>query len=165
MSKTHIITLYFSELFYDARNKTYLVARGADMPYKQEAYAQLTEDEAEKEQFNRSVSTAFAKCVEALYPYTKEAVEDGDETTNKLSHDTIYEIALLLPDDMSKTSISLVTNYLHDYIVCYALYDWYSLTSAGGGDDWLLRANAALEQVRTRLNARINRVRRKLTPF
>lgn len=165
MSKIQHIKLYFSELFFDARNKTYLAARGAEMSHKQEAYAQLTEDESEKEQFRRSLSTAMAECVEALYPYTKMAVQDNVETTDKLKEDIVYDITLSLPDGMSETTITLVTNLLHDYLVYRTLSDWYNLIGQGSSDSWLLRADASLEQIRIRMNARINRIRRTQTPF
>lgn len=163
--KNHTIKLSVSELFFDAQNKAYLNVRGTDAATQQAAYMRLTEDESESEQFYRSLSTAIAECVEALYPYTKMLCEDNGETSNAISRDSEYEVSLAFNDTLSKTTMTLITNLMHDYIVYRALADWFDLTAPGGGIAWHSRADAAMEQMRIRLHARCGRVRRTLSPF
>lgn len=114
---------------------------------------------------NRILDLAHAECVEMMYPYTKEPCDSEEVQDNSLSVKEQYQISMLVPDDFSKSTVSLITKLVHEYMVCRVLADWMSITNPSSQSNWQSKLDSIEEQIRNHLNARCGRVRRAQTPF
>ena len=186
-TKTVKMTFKREELLYDIRNNAYV--EGDVMQAKTEHDRHQVQDIGEDgniDRVTRVLDLAHAECEEALFPYTKENVEQEsemddtptyvepvDETLDEEFTDETpdakptgdYVIRLLVPDEYSKTTVRLIVRYIHEYMVCRVLADWLSITNPPASANWKAKQDEALEGMKEAVNFRTCRVRRTLTPF
>lgn len=189
-TKTVKLTFKREELLYDIRNNAYV--EGDVMQAKTEHDRHQVQDIGEDgniDRVTRLLDLAYAESVEALFPYTKQDVEQvtemdnmptvvydeepsdegGDEVfTNEKPEETKsqdYEIQLLVPDAYSKTTVTLLVRYIHEYMVCRVLADWMSITNPPSAPRWKEKEQEMLEAMKEAVNFRTKRVRRTQTPF
>ena len=191
-TKTVKMTFKREELLYDIRNNAYV--EGDVMQAKTEHDRHQVQDIGEDgniDRVTRLLDLAHAECEEALFPYTKEDVEQetemddtptyveptadaggtvadpevftDDTTASKPTGD--YVIRLLVPDEYSKTTVRLIVRYIHEYMVCRVLSDWMSITNPPAAANWKAKQDEALEGMKEAVNFRTGRVRRTQTPF
>lgn len=191
-TKTVKMTFKREELLYDIRNNAYV--EGDVMQAKTEHDRHQVQDIGEDgniDRVTRLLDLAHAECEEALFPYTKEDVEQetemddtptyveptadaggtvadmemftDDMTASKPTGD--YVIRLLVPDEYSKTTVRLIVRYIHEYMVCRVLSDWMSITNPPAAANWKAKQDEALEGMREAVNFRTGRIRRTQTPF
>ena len=122
-------------------------------------------EEGNIDRVTRMLDLAHAECVEEMYPYTKKPCENTEEENDILGETPEYIIQLLVPDDFSKTTVSLITKLVHEYMVYRVLTDWFSITNPASVENWGAKLMDIGEQIRGYLNARCGRVRRTQTPF
>lgn len=165
------VTLDFrrDELLFDIRNLAYV--EGEVMPEENQGHERhMVQDIAEDgniERVSRILELAHAECVEALYPYTKVGIEPITWQNNKPKCGccNVYSIEMHMPAECSRTTVTLLKHYVHDYMVDKVLEDWLSITNPSASAKWREKAEESLEGMRQAVNTRIGRVRRKLTPF
>lgn len=176
-TKTVTLTIKRDNLLYSIKNPAYV--EGDVMKTDDEHQRHQVIDIAETGNYDRvteMLDIAYAECVHAMYPYTKEDVETGMEvdddpsTTMEAeeaegSESTDYVINLLVPDEYAKSSINLILRYVHEYMVCRVLADWLSITKPEAAENWQEKAEWTLRKVREAVNFRTGRVRRTQTPF
>lgn len=191
-TKTVKLTFKREELLYDIRNNAYV--EGDVMEVKTEHDRHQVQDIGEDgniDRVTRVLDLAHAECEEALFPYTKEDVEQETEMNDTPTYteptadavgtvadqevftdDTTasnptgdYVILLLVPDDYSKTTVRLIVRYIHEYMVCRVLADWMSITNPPASANWKSKQDEALEGMKEAVNFRTGRVRRTQTPF
>ena len=191
-TKTVKMTFKREELLYDIRNNAYV--EGDVMQAKTEHDRHQVQDIGEDgniDRVTRLLDLAHAECEEALFPYTKEDVDQetemddtptyveptadaegtvaymevftDDTTASKPTGD--YVIRLLVPDEYSKTTVRLIVRYIHEYMVCRVLSDWMSITNPPAAANWKAKQDEALEGMKEAVNFRTGRVRRTQTPF
>ena len=198
--RTKTVKLLFkrSELLYDIKNYAYV--EGDVMQVKTEHDRHQVQDIGETGNIDRVTKVldlAYAESVEALFPYSKQEVEqetemdnmptvvydeepaeggsDGVKTpTHKAEGKTEgeanaktqdYEIQLLVPDAYSKTTVTLLVRYIHEYMVCRVMADWMSITNPTSAPKWKEKEQEMLEAMKEAVNFRTKRVRRTQTPF
>lgn len=186
-TKTVKLTFKREELLYDIRNNAYV--EGDVMQVKTEHDRHQVQDIGEDgniDRVTRVLDLAHAECEEALFPYTKENVEQetemddtptfvepveetpAEEFTNEIPDAKPtgdYVIRLLVPDEYSKTTVRLIVRYIHEYMVCRVLSDWLSITNPPAAANWKAKQDEALEGMKEAVNFRTGRVRRTQTPF
>ena len=186
-TKTVKLTFKREELLYDIRNNAYV--EGDVMQAKTEHDRHQVQDIGEDgniDRVTRVLDLAHAECAEALFPYTKENVEQetemddtptyvepveetpDEEFTNEIPDAKPtgdYVIRLLVPDEYSKTTVRLIVRYIHEYMVCRVLADWLSITNPPATANWKEKQDEALEGMKEAVNFRTGRVRRTQTPF
>ena len=113
----------------------------------------------------RILDLAHAECVEMMYPYAKVECEEVEQLDNSLDETEVYTIRLLVPDDMAKSTITLINKLVHEYMVNRVLADWLSITKPSSKANWEDKLDKIQDEIRTRLTARCLRVRRVQTPF
>ena len=166
--RTKIVELTFTRqnLLYDIEN--YAFVEGDVMRTDNEHAKHQVFDIAQDgniDRVNRILDLAHAECVEMMYPYTKEPCDSEEVQENSLSVKEQYQISMLVPDDFSKSTVSLITKLVHEYMVCRVLADWMSITNPSSQSNWQSKLDSIEEQIRNHLNARCGRVRRAQTPF
>ncbi|MBR1792084.1 MAG: hypothetical protein IJ764_00380 [Bacteroidales bacterium] len=165
--KTAIITLKRSELIYDIQNRAMLVARGFDSGdnFKDISLMQPGDDENDLDMLARSLNTAFDDIAEALFAFCKTSAEDGTERDDSISLPESYILQLTIPDDYSDTSVRRLVNIMHEYMVCLALADWLTATYPAAAEQWIVRKDQAINNLRRTVQKRIRRVRRTMSPL
>lgn len=166
--RTKVVSLEFSRkaLIYDISNCAYV--EGDVMPTDDEHAKHQVFDVAEDgniDRVTRILDLAHAECVEMMYPYTKIECEEVEQMDNTLKETEVYVIRLLVPDDMAKSTITLINKLVHEYMVNRVLADWLSITKPSSKANWEEKLDNIKDEIRTRLNARCLRVRRVQTPF
>ena len=165
--KDATLTFKRAELIYDASNYSFVEAD--IMPEGDECRRHQVFDIGQTgnvDRVTRVLNTAHAECVEMLYPYTKEEIPDGQEALDDvLKEPETYEIKLTLPETFSLTTIRLLEELIHEYLVCGVLADWMSITNPESEANWQRKFTTLREKIRTALVSRTKRIRRKLSPF
>lgn len=163
------VTFYYNELLDDIKQMGYV-----------EGDIMKTEDEHDKHQVQdigeagnvdrvaRVLGRCFAECVELCYPYAKVPV--NSESGTMYNDDTLrkpesYVMSLTLPLTFSKTTVTLVQENIHEYLVCSVMADWTSITKPDAAAAWAAKAETARIAVHMSLNNRVGRIRRPLAPF
>lgn len=155
------------QLLYDIKNAAFIEGRvmegDADMG-RRRAIVQDVGEAGNVDRVTRMLDLAMARCREMLYPYTKHAVVRG-ELDNRLREREVFGVVMSVPEDFSQTSLVLLKELIHEYLVCKALGDWLGMTYPEKAQMWEAKAESAAQEIRTNLNARIGRVRRRMHPF
>ena len=89
------------------------------------------------------MNLCMADCREILYPYTKVDVEDAETRTDTLVAVEEYNIVMLVPDDFSKTTESLLELLIHEFVVASIMADWMSITNKPKEETWQKKAEKA----------------------
>ena len=167
--QTKAVTLIFkrSELVYDAEN--YSFVEGDIMKTDDEHARHQVFDIAQKgniDRVTRVLNLAHTECVEMLYPYTKAEIPDEQEALNDiLTSPEEYKIELSLPKGFSISTVKLLNNLIHEYLVCRVVADWMSITNPGSQPHWEEKFENIKYKIQTSLVSRTCKVRRKLKPF
>ena len=162
-------TLVFkrSELVYDAENYSFVEAdiMDADDEHARHQVYDIGQ-EGNIDRVSRVLNLAHAECVEMLYPYTKEEVDEDDcELCDTLRHPCAYRIEMRLPDGFSMTTVRLLKQLIHEYMVCRVLADWMSITNPGSQKNWEDKIRTAKSKIQTALVSRRGKVKIKMNPF
>lgn len=167
--QTKPVTLTFKrqELIYDAAN--YSFVEGDIMKADDEHARHQVSDIAQKgniDRVTRVLNLAHAECVEMLFPYTHEEIADKQDALNDvLTSPEEYNIVLHLPYTFSFTTVKLLQNLIHEYLVCRVLADWMSITNPSSEANWERKFESLQSKIRTSLVSRTGMVKRKLKPF
>ena len=156
-----------AELIYDASNYSFVEAD--IMPEGDECRRHQVFDIGQAgnvDRVTRVLNTAHAECVEMLYPYTKEEIPEEQEALDDvLKEPETYEIELTLPETFSLTTLRLLEELIHEYLVCRVLADWMSITNPESEAKWEKKFSTLGDKIRTALVSRTGKIRRKLNPF
>ena len=167
MNKPVTLTFKRSELLYDAAN--YSFVEGDIMKADDEHARHQVFDIAEKgniDRVTRVLNLAHSECVEMLFPYTKEEIAEGQEALNDvLTAPEEYHIVLNLPVGFSLTTVKLLQNLIHEYLVCRVLADWMSITNPSSQANWEAKFRELKTKIQTSLVSRAGKIRRKCKPF
>lgn len=153
------------ELLYDIKNYAFVESdvMGEDKQHAQHVLADIGE-EGNVDRVSRMLAVVFSAVIEMLYPYTKqEPVEE--EVDDKLWAPEEYMIEMHVPNTMSRTTIHLLSKYIHEYMVYLALADWLSITNPQAADNWNKKALAVEKEVNTIKNLRRKAFTRKTHPW
>lgn len=166
-NNTIYASLYFSrkELLYDISNRAYII--GDSLPDDNEhAKHQLIDivEDGNVDYVTRTLDKAHAECAEFLYSCTKVPCKMDVKYNDELKEIESYVITMAVDSNFSETTLNLITKLVHEYMVIYVLGSFMLLVGLSNqyGKDEM---ETIQDQIRTRLNARINRVRRTQTPF
>lgn len=153
------------QLLYDIKN--YAFIEGSVMDTDSDHNRHMVQDVGEEgnvDRVTRVLNLTVAKCRELLYPYTKNELH-RTELNDTLREPKVYGIVLSVPTDFSQTTLYLLENLIHEYLVCKALSDWLSITNPAKSQIWEAKAEDAQSEIRMNLHARIARTRRRPHPF
>lgn len=166
--RTKTVRLEFlrTQLLYDIRNIAYV--EGDVMPEENQHTRHQVQDIGEEgniDRVTRLMDIAVAECVEMLYPYTKAEVDNSTYMDDILQETDRYVVIMYVPDDFSKTTVTLLERYIHEFICYRVLADWFLITAPDLAQKWLGKQEAAEVSIKDALNARVGRVRKTQTPF
>lgn len=167
-SEEHTVTLNFlrSELLMDIKQAAFVEA---DIMKEGEGHAQhqtfdICED-GNIDRVTRVLSLAFSECVELLYPFTKDPVDVEEVRDDQLVEDQRYILTMHVPETFSKTTVDLLEKYIHEFLICRVLADWFSITKPEAAANWKKKAAEVEESIHDAKSIRTYRIRRKCSPF
>lgn len=153
------------QLLYDIKNYAYI--EGSIMETESSHCRHTVQDVGEDgnaDRVARVLNLTVGKARELLYPYTKSDISRA-ELDDILREPPVYGIVLSLPLDFSQTTLQLLEDLIHEYLVCKAVADWLSITNPAKADVWGQKAMDAESEIRMNLHNRISKARRTLRPF
>jgi len=113
----------------------------------------------------RWLNLKLAWCREALFPYTKSPVMDNVTLDDILTNPDVYTITMTVPEDFSETTVTYLEELIHNLLVWWVLYYWFSITKPEGAEKWLASAEGAEEDIKGALARRCGKVYRRMSPF
>lgn len=164
-----MLTFKRKELLYDIANMAFV--EGDITPTQDSHERHQIQDVIEDgniDRILRKIELAIASCTEALYPYTKVEIDPEESREDTLEADGDYYIGLSLPADFSKTTINYLEKLIHEYIVCYVLSDWMSITNIRNTQsavNWSAKLEETKGEMQRALFTRYRRIRRTSSPF
>lgn len=161
------MTFYRKALLYDVTNYAFVEGEivGEDVEHVHHQVTDIAE-EGNVDRVTRVLNLAHAEVVEMLYPYTKEEIaDDGTSLNDKLTEPEEYVVTMQVPGDFSGTTLRLLQEMIHEYLVCRVLQDWLSITNPESAPVWEAKLEALRDKIRTSLMSRMKATRRKLKPF
>ena len=162
-----MLTFSREQLIYDIGNYAYVQAElmERDEGLRRKFVGDIVQT-GNVDRVTRVLDMAAAECVEMLYPYTKEEIPDEQEALDDvLAAPEMYEIKLTLPETFSFTTLRMLEDLIHEYLVCRVLADWMSITHPESEANWENKFISLREKLRSCLPSRRGKVRRKLKPF
>lgn len=153
------------QLLYDIKNYAYI--EGSIMDTESSHHRHVVQDVGEEgnaDRVTRVLNLTVSKCRELLYPYTKSDIS-RTELDDKLREPPVYGIVMSLPRDFSQTTLYLLENLIHEYLVSKAVADWLCITNPAKAQVWEAKAEDAESEIRMNLHARVARTRRRPHPF
>lgn len=153
------------QLLYDISNYAYIEGHVMETESThQQHMVQDVGEEGNVDRVTRVLDLNVAKCREMLYPFIKHEIH-RQELDDTLKETPIYGMVLKVPQGFSQTTLNLLERLIHEYLVCKSVADWMSITNPKKAEAWALKAHEAESEIKTRLHARLGRVRRKIHPF
>lgn len=155
------------ELLYDAANYSFVEADilPEDSEHARHQVFDIVQ-EGNVDRVTRVLNLAHKECVELLFPYTKQKIDDSVHTYDDvLKEIEEYRIELSLPDGFSKTTLALLEDLVHEYLVCRVLEDWLSITLPNSWERWSMKVEALQARIRRVLMSRHGKVKRRLKPW
>lgn len=113
----------------------------------------------------RWLDLKLAWCREALFPYTKDPVMDNVELDDILDETGTYSIIMTVPGDFSDTTATYLEQLIHNLLVWYVLFRWFSITKPEGAAKWLEAEQDAESEIKGALARRCSKVYRRMSPF
>ena len=136
-----------SQLLYDIKNYAYIESHvmGDDREHAKHMLADIGE-EGNVDRVSRILAVVHAAVIELLYPYTKsEPIEE--EIDNCLYAPDEYVVELHVPEDMSRTTLHLLSRLIHEYMVYRVLADWLAITNPEAAVNWAEKAEATEKEI------------------
>ena len=160
------LIFHVSELLYDIKNVAYVEGdiMVTDDDHQRHQVQDIGED-GNIDRVKRMLDLAYAECLEICYPYSKVDVCNYTQACDALQDRDEYVMHLNVPSDFSQTTINLLVQGIHDYMVSRVLYDWMRITNANAAAHWKEQMELQNGSIQGTLNARTRRVRRTLNPF
>lgn len=153
------------QLLYDIKNCAYI--EGHIMETDNEHQRHTVQDVGEEgnvDRITRVLDLAVAQCREMLYPYIKHHIH-RPELNDVLKEKSVYGMVLSVPHGFSQTTLNLLEQLIHEYLVAKAVADWMSITNPAKAETWAIKAREAEHEIRMSLHARIAKVRIRMHPF
>lgn len=165
------VTLVFhrEELLYDIRNYAWIEGHVWGVEGEESRHARHTLEEIGEagnvDRVNRILETVHAVVVEMLYPYTKEDTGEDEVLCDRLHAPRDYVVEMRVPGSMSRTTLRLLVELIHEFMVARVVYDWLSITHPEAARNWLEKALEAQEKIGRIKNNRRGALRRRMHPF
>lgn len=161
------LTFDRGEILYDCDNCAYVVGDIADTDDMDHARHQIQDiaQDGNVDRGTRTLSLAHAEVVEMLFPFTRDNVDGNDNLDDTKREPQTYTVRLNLPQRFSKTTVDLLRNLIHEYMVCRVLQDWLSITYPKAADIWAAKVEEVKQKIKEAKAARTGFTKRRMSPF
>lgn len=153
-----------TELLYDIKNYSYV--EGDIMSNDNIRAKHHTQDIGGEGNINRVyriLQLAHAEVVEMLYPFSRSAADNNKIYSNDLVTPSAFEVGITVPSNYSETSVLLLKEAIHEYMVCRVVEDWMSIVNPAKRDTWTYKVQDARDNIKKALAKRVGLLRRGMT--
>lgn len=153
-----------TELLYDIKNYSYV--EGDIMSNDNIRAKHHTQDIGGEGNINRVyriLQLAHAEVVEMLYPFSRSTADNNKIYSNDLVTPSAFEVGITVPANYSETSVLLLKEAIHEYMVCRVVADWMSIVNPNKRDTWTYKVQDARDNIKKVLAKRIGLLRRGMT--
>lgn len=162
------VDLHFlrEQLLQDAANAAY-VAGDVMVPANEHQRHQVQDivQDGNVERVSRVLNLAVSAIREVLFPFAKNPVGERESRDDVLVEVPDYVIHMDVPPQFSSTTVTLLENLIHEFLVARILADWMSQTYPEAEAVWSRKADDALLAISRARNNRTRMTRRRLHPF
>lgn len=164
-----VLKFYRENLDYSIGNMAYVESHvmGDESECRKHMVADILEP-GNRDRVTRLLEVIYSGVVEMLYPYTK-TTHDDDEITDDLWNPSEYRIEMRVPKTFSTTTLRLLNNLIHEYMVYRVLHDWLTVTgepNSNAAQHWLEKAAEAEKEIeRVKNNRTTGSLRRPMSPW
>lgn len=167
--KEVMLVFHREQLLYDIRNCAYIEGHVWGDGKEEIRHAQHTlieiGEEGNIDRVNRILGLVHRSAIEMLYPYTKQEVREEDVICDRIREPEDYIIKMNVPDGMSGTTLYLLNDLIHEFMVARVIHDWLSITHPEAARNWLDKAEEAEREINIAKNRRRGMLRRRSHPF
>lgn len=158
--KSITITEYSQELVFDIQNKAYITGRSREAEgtknYEASSNMQASNDPEDLYQLKRSLSNAFTSLKSLLGEYIDETgTTDDNKIRTQIDSLTSIDLNFLVPDNFRESAVGAMGSCVHEYLVNYALYEWFMITNKVDADTYLKLADGSLAKIKRALYRRL----------
>lgn len=135
------------QLLYDIRNYAFIEGdvMGEEKQHAQHVLVEIGEA-GNVDRVSRILAVIHAAVIELLYPWTKcEPVEE--EIDDCLEVPDEYVVELRVPQDVSRTTVHLLSRLVHEYMVYRVMADWLGITNPEAAANWAAKAEEAEKEI------------------
>lgn len=155
------ITLDIKEIIYDVQNKTYLTgkSRREDDNHEQVANMQANDDDENANQILRSITMAFTNLKTKLGEYLD--LPESVASNTLFTPETVLELRLQMPSNYNTATADTIASAAHQYVVCMAIADWFTITDKEDAQDYVKTAAESLKTITEAASKRVRPIRAK----
>ncbi len=94
-----------------------------------------------------------------------EFIQSAGTTANNqlISQTTNLSVELVMPANFNQAVNDTVSTAMHQYLVNYAIGDWFTITNKNDAGDYVALAAANIEEIRNANNKRVRPTRTSVT--
>ena len=161
---TFTVTLLRKRLLYDISLAAHISSLAS------EGDGHLVADTESTSRLNRiteSLDRAWMNIMAKTSAYQKDLMDEdiNDEETDSLEDNESYSIALRMPVAFPRSLATVVKNDMHDYMVNYAIADWYSFLKKDEAERFAILSANNITDLKAHLDTRVSPARTHLDPF
>ena len=154
------------ELLYDISNYSFIEGDIMDVDDEHKRHQTIDVCEAGNiDRVTRVLNLGHSEVLELLYPYTKRECTDCEKQDNVLEIPDLYVVDMYVPESFASSTVKLLKNLIHEYLVCRVLADWMSITNPGSKEKWEEKMEDMRGKLRSCVHSRMGRLRRRLSPW
>lgn len=160
------ITLYRKSLLYDISNVAFII--GSSNPEIDDKTRSSIIDiciDGNVDRVTRMMNMAVNELINKIYAFTKDRVLEDCKISNLHIEPDKYQIQMSVPLGFSKTTASVLTDYMHEFIVNFIISDWLSFTKKDEMQIWESKSDICISKIKSVINNRVFATKRKLSPF
>lgn len=160
------IVLYRNSLLYDISNVAFIVGDcNPDIDVKGRSSIMDICTDGNVDRVTRMMNMGINELINRVYCFTKDRVLENCTLNDLFIEPDKYELRMSVPEDFSKTTASVLTDYMHEFIVDFVIADWLSITKKDDMQIWKDKSDICIEKIRSVINDRVGAIKRKLSPF
>lgn len=166
-AKKATIKYKVSEIIYDVNNLAWIEGdiMSDEEGHKKHQLVDITQ-KGNIDRVKRVLDMAFAEIVEKLYPHTKAEIKEDDLFLDNIPEEVdSYFLELHLPSNYSITTLNLLKNYIHEYLVTRVLQDWLLIIYPDKASTYDAKLEFVNNKIKNTIMSRMMPVRLKLKPF
>lgn len=123
------VNIFTKKLLYDITFSTYMVGEGLSEAQAKERYmVQSATDNDREGKIFRFIDSAWHNILEQLSAYVVEEDCDSLVVDNSVIIPECLTVSLDIDSAIPNHSCMAITSYIHNYMVNYALWNWFLLT-------------------------------------
>lgn len=121
-------------------------------------------EDGNRDRVSRVLQLAHRECIQMLYPYCDTPVKP-QYYDNLIDESDEYVIRITFPKDFNDSSVKLLKEMLHEYMVCRVVADWLSIVKPSSQANWEDKLSQLRTKIPISLTSRMGSIRRKMSVF